>query len=95
MEHIPCTNQDNCRLRNLGRGCFEDVHHEFYPRRMYQTPTEKRFRELDENKVRICRAEHDEIHAEWTIPEKPDFQVMKAAVHAEQERRHPEPPEAA
>lgn len=87
MERIPCQNQDVCRLRDTPRGCFEDVHHLFFPRRAYTTPTEKQFRELDENKVQICRALHDEEHALWEIPDKPDFQLMKLAVLEERNRR--------
>lgn len=87
MERIPCQNQDVCRLRDMPRGCFEDVHHLYYPRRDYTTSIEKRFRQLDENKVLICRALHDDEHALWEVPEKPDLELMKMAVTEERNRR--------
>jgi hypothetical protein len=96
MERIPCANQDSCHLRDTSRGCFEDVHHLFYPRKDYRTSTERQFRELDENKVRVCRAVHDNEHALWLIPDKPDLEIMRMAITEERNRRlTPEGPEAA
>lgn len=61
-------------------GCFADTHHDFYPRSDYRTPTEKRFRELPENKELLCRAEHDERHATEAPPQKPPREVMLGAL---------------
>lgn len=87
MERIPCANQDSCRWQALEMGCHEDVHHQFWPRRHYKTSTEKRFRELPENKVLICRNLHDEEHALFEPPTKPDFTIMKLALEEEKNRR--------
>jgi hypothetical protein len=91
MEQVPCDPQmrdtPSCALyRKIGR-CFMDVHHLYYPRRDYTTPTEKRFRELEENKVHICRDLHDTEHAVFEIPEKPDVEIMQMAVTEERNRR--------
>jgi hypothetical protein len=87
MEQLPCQNQDSCHLRDTIRGCFMDVHHLYFPRVAYQTPTEKRFRQLDENKVRICRALHDAEHALEDPPLKPDVEIMQMAITEEKNRR--------
>lgn len=80
MERIPCVNQDTCRLRDSRLGCREDVHHRIFPRNQYRSGVAKEYRELEENKVRICRAEHDEIHATEYPPEKPPVAEMREAV---------------
>lgn len=80
MERIPCMNQDSCRLRDSRLGCREDVHHRVYPRRDYQKGVAREYRELDENKVRICRAEHDEIHATERPPARLSVEEMREAV---------------
>lgn len=87
MEFIPCENQDICRLADTQRGCFEDVHHKFWPRRAYRSTVEKEFRELDENKVKLCRDLHDAEHALWEIPDKPDIRLMRLAILEERNRR--------
>lgn len=87
MEHVPCANQDACPLRDTRRGCFEDVHHRFFPRTNYVTRTEKSFRQLDENKVKICRSLHDAEHWAGEIPEKPDLEIMKLAIEEQRNRR--------
>ena len=59
---------------------FSDEHHLFYERRMYRTAIEKAFRELPENKVQLCRNEHNTIHATQPIPEKPSVEDMRVAI---------------
>jgi hypothetical protein len=76
MERQACGYQDICPLANTKRGCFEDIHHEFWPKRHYQTPLEKEFRELDENKVQMCRWEHEDLHRYEQPPEKPSREEM-------------------
>jgi hypothetical protein len=70
MERFPCDPTRECRLRET-IGCFEDVHHRQWPRRAYQSPVAKEFRDLDENKELTCRDRHNEIHATEMPPEKP------------------------
>ena len=71
-----CPNpRPDCKYAELG-GCFSDTHHLFYPRRSYRSRVEQDFRELPENKVQICREEHDERHATEPIPKKPSREVM-------------------
>lgn len=73
-----CPNpRPDCRYAQ--EGCFSDTHHIFYPRRDYRTPVEKAFRLLPENKVELCRVEHEEIHAALA-PEKPPREVMLGAI---------------
>lgn len=81
MTHRECPNpQPDCKYAQLKGGCFSDEHHLFYPRYEYTKPTEKLFRELPENKVQICRREHDEIHATEEPPKKPPVPVIIAAL---------------
>ena len=80
MERQPCINQDTCRLRDTKLGCREDVHHYVFPRSQYKSGIAREYRELDENKVRICREEHEEIHATERPPERPSNAEMREAV---------------
>jgi hypothetical protein len=57
-----------------------DVHHRYYYRRDYASGLSKVFRELEENKVLICRAEHEEIHATTPPPEHPSREEMLQAI---------------
>jgi hypothetical protein len=77
----------DCKYFNLSSGCFSDIHHLYFPRREYRSPTEKRFRELSENKVQLCRQDHDDLHAVTDIPEKPDLEIMRQAIQEEKDRR--------
>jgi hypothetical protein len=96
MERQPCSQQDTCRLRDSKLGCREDVHHLFFPRRDYRKGLAREFRELEENKVRICRAEHERRHATEPIPEKPSADEMRTAIALSKlvlEQEHYEQPE--
>lgn len=65
---------------NFSTGCFEDRHHEFWPKSDYETRVEKVFRSLACNIVSICRAEHEELHATSDPPEKPSQDSMVDAI---------------
>lgn len=54
--------------------CHEDTHHEYWPKRDYQTKVEKVFRTI--HKVELCRRVHEELHATQLPPEKPEYEVM-------------------
>lgn len=85
MEHNPCQNQSECPLKDTMRSCFEDTHHLYYPKAEYTTPTEKRFRELDANKILGCRALHNLRHYTENPPKKPSVQEMNEAIQAQKE----------
>lgn len=53
-----------------------DTHHLAYPRRQYVKGIDKLWRELSINKIQICRALHNAIHASGYIPEKPAREEM-------------------
>lgn len=76
----PSANSD-CKYWDSKHGCRENVHHLYYPKRYYQTPVEKEFRELPENKERLCMAEHDLIHRTERPPQKPDRDEMLVAIN--------------
>lgn len=89
MEYFPCQNRNTnrCRVfRNTGE-CHEDVHHVYFPKRDYITPTEKRWRNLDENKELTCRDRHNEIHATQSPPTRPEIAFMAAALRRAKDQR--------
>lgn len=75
-----CTPNESCPYYSTG--CFEDTHHVFYPSGDYITPVERLFRNIPENKVEICRREHEDVHATEQPPLKPSYDVMEHAVIA-------------
>lgn len=81
LEGTPCDESVPCGLRET-TGCFEDVHHKYFPRRSYRTPLEKEFRELPENKVVICRQLHNDEHATIEPPDKPPISEMRQRVNS-------------
>lgn len=84
MDRYPCENQESCPLYNSPTGCFEDVHHRQWPRRLYRSlgKTAFAFRELDQNKELTCRRRHNEIHATQAPPPVPDRRLMAEIVRA-------------
>lgn len=60
--------------------CFADVHHLWWPAHLYRGSIPSLFRRLPENKVIICRKEHDTIHAMQEPPEVPHRDVMIQAI---------------
>lgn len=79
MERIPCNPETECKYRELAIGCHMSRHHLFWPRRDYRKEIAREFRNLDENKVYVCRAIHDEYHLEEP-PEKPSLGEMRQAL---------------
>lgn len=74
----PCNeNRESCPYQYSG--CFEDTHHLMWPKRDYKTPVERRYRELPENKVQLCRDLHDLEHYQEP-PEKPSREEMLGAL---------------
>lgn len=70
--HCTPEQQERCPLYQH----FQDTHHLAYPRSDYRTGVEKRWRELDFNKVSICRGLHNAIHESGYLPEKPTREEM-------------------
>jgi len=78
---MECSPNPDCKYYKSKHGCRENTHHIFYPKRDYQTPVEKDFRELPENKVALCMVEHEEIHRTERPPQKPDRDEMLVAIN--------------
>lgn len=76
MERIPCEQNNDCPVKAVVGRCFEDIHHDYFPRREYKTKIEKDFRNLDENKKLMCRMAHNAFHAMGIIPDKPSREEM-------------------
>ncbi len=79
MSRIPCRNE-NPGCPYYESGCYEDIHHTYYPRCQYKSGVDKEFRELPQNKQYLCRQEHDELHATQLPPIKPSHTEMLAAL---------------
>lgn len=82
MEHNPCSPEirENCRVFQAVGECFEDLHHDYWPRRDYKTKVEKEFRGLQINERMICRALHNTIHATQMPPIKPTRDQMLGVI---------------
>ena len=87
MEHFPCTPEQraNCPVLEAEGDCYEDVHHEYWPKSQYRTKIEREFRSLDENKILACRALHNEIHARRRASEKPSRNEMLRIINESKE----------
>lgn len=73
MERIACNPTEDCKYYP---DCYEDVHHLYYPANEYKGTVEKTFRDLDENKQRLCRELHELRHLTEEPPVKPSREVM-------------------
>lgn len=80
MERCPGASED-CKYWESKHGCRQNIHHLYYPKNQYTTPVEREFRELPENKERMCMAEHDELHRTERPPQKPDREEMLLAIN--------------
>lgn len=78
--------QEGCRYAGR-KTCMLTTHHLYWPRREYSTPVEEAFRELPENKERLSRCDHDELHRNEFPPIKPNLLQMLQALNKEQEYR--------
>ena len=79
MERIACNPTEDCKYYP---DCYEDVHHLYYPSYEYTGVVENRFRELDENKQRLCRALHELRHLTEEPPVKPSREIMEHTIIA-------------
>lgn len=61
-------------------GCREDIHHLFFPANQYARGLDKEFREMEDNKVLMCRELHEDIHHTQPIPEHPSRTEMLQAL---------------
>lgn len=80
MERCPDANE-SCKYWDSKHGCGFNTHHLYYPRRDYTSPVERDFRELPENKVQLCMAEHDLLHQIEQPPVKPSRDEMLLAIN--------------
>lgn len=80
MERCPGADE-SCKYWDSKHGCRTNVHHKMWPKRDYTTPIEREFRELPENKERMCMQEHDLLHQTERPPQKPDRETMLLAIN--------------
>jgi len=73
MKERPCNPSQDCKFFP---NCFTDIHHIYYPKSLYRTNAEKQFRTLAGNIMRICREQHNDLHATERPPEKPSREVI-------------------
>lgn len=80
MREYPCDPERKdtpaCPVFEKCGRCFEDVHHLDYPRNKQKTKQERRHRNREFAKERICRAVHEGIHESGYIPEKQDHDTL-------------------
>jgi hypothetical protein len=58
--------------------CYRDRHHEYWPRRDYKRPLERKFRGMFIK--RMWRCQHNELHATTAPPPKPSRKYMQQVV---------------
>lgn len=93
MEQMPCPESicdtDECPVfRQLGK-CGLNTHHLIFPKRLFKSKVEKEYRELDENKIKVCQQIHRMIHCNQpalTKADKPTRDEMLAAI--DESKRH-------
>lgn len=85
MERVPCpaANTTVCPIYQQEGECYEDRHHIYWPSSEYSTRTEKEFRQLEVNKITICRWLHNTIHAVVLPPEHPSVPEMRRTIRDE------------
>lgn len=87
MEKVPCPmrNSPDCPIFQQEGECYEDRHHKYWPSPDYSSRVEKQFRQLEVNKVDICRWIHNTIHAVVLPPEHPTTAEMRQAIREEEQ----------
>jgi hypothetical protein len=88
MEKCPRANK-RCPEFHKKLGCHLVSHHIFYPASLYRSELESEFRELDRNKVPMCKDEEGMLHETHPQgPPKPTTEVMLFCVQQEKVRKH-------
>ena len=87
-ERFPCPADTigHCPVFETEGECYEDRHHEYWPRSEYTTKVEREFRGLEVNQIVICRALHNGIHARRRRSEKPPRKEMLRAIQKEKDK---------
>lgn len=81
MSYSPCPNaNEGCRFYETELGCVQNEHHLYWPKQRYTGSVERQFRQLPENRVDMCMAEHAELHATEQPPKKPSRAAMLVAI---------------
>lgn len=80
-ENAQCP-QESCKYFP---NCFRDKHHKFFPAFEYATKLEKRYRNVRDNIVKMCRQSHEYLHIEFGTapPDKPEREDMLDVVEQE------------
>ena len=81
-ERCPITN-DDCKYAGT-EFCMMTTHHQYWPKRDYKSAAARAFRELPENKERLSRCDHDELHATTEPPQRPPEWYMEARLRLAQ-----------
>lgn len=83
MENLPCPPEikNQCPIFDLEGECYEDRHHLYWPASEYSSRIEKQFRQLDSNKITICRWLHNTVHLVTLPPEKPTRNEMQRRIN--------------
>lgn len=85
MENVPCpmANTENCPIFIQEGECYEDTHHIYWPSPDYASRIEKEFRQLEVNKVTVCRWIHNHLHSITLPPEHPTITEMRRKINEE------------
>lgn len=76
---IPCVPNPDCKYFNSDRGCYEDRHH-IYKKSEATTQLMKRFCNMADHVIDICREKHEAWENELGWPEYPSVEEMRVVV---------------
>lgn len=79
---------EDCPARLSGEGCRVVSHHLFWPRQIYEDAGEmpSTFRELNTNRVPMCRGREMLLHQTTEPPPMPSMAVMRHVVETQRLR---------
>lgn len=81
-------NRPDCPWRDRKLGCHVIKHHLYWPESDYTEPLEREFRELDVNRVEMCKQDEENVHRAFPNgPPKPTLEVMNHIVERERLKR--------
>lgn len=79
LDYFPCVEAPDCPYKQRPSGCYEDIHHLYFPKAEYsRSSIERQF--WKRHKILVCRRLHDYLQSQ-PPPPKPDLETMRRTLH--------------